>query len=75
MHSPERGLEIWFLTGSQELYGPEVLEQVAQQSKEVCETLASGLTGTPTHRMDAGAHNLRRHSSGLPRRDRPTTPS
>ena len=47
MHSPERGLEIWFLTGSQELYGPEVLEQVAQQSKEVCETLASSLTGTP----------------------------
>ncbi|WP_061961472.1 L-arabinose isomerase [Demequina flava] len=27
--------EVWFLTGSQELYGEEVLAQVAQQSQEV----------------------------------------
>ena len=27
--------EVWFLTGSQSLYGPETLEQVAQQSQEV----------------------------------------
>ena len=44
MHTPERGPEIWFLTGSQELYGPQVLEQVAQQSQEVCRTLADGMT-------------------------------
>ena len=31
--------EIWFFTGSQELYGPETLEQVAQQSQEVAATL------------------------------------
>ena len=43
MHNPE----IWFLTGSQELYGPHVLEQVAQQSREVAQTLADGMTGTP----------------------------
>ena len=27
--------EVWFLTGSQEMYGPETLEQVASQS-QVC---------------------------------------
>lgn len=27
--------EIWFLTGSQHLYGPEALEQVADQSREI----------------------------------------
>lgn len=32
---------VWFLTGSQDLYGPETLEQVAQQSQEVVATLAA----------------------------------
>ncbi|HLT10248.1 MAG TPA: L-arabinose isomerase [Micromonosporaceae bacterium] len=41
------GLKIWFLTGSQELYGPQVLEQVAVQSQSVCRTLAEQLSGTP----------------------------
>jgi L-arabinose isomerase len=31
--------EIWFLTGSQSLYGDETLEQVAQQSREVARAL------------------------------------
>ena len=44
MPSSQPNLEIWFLTGSQELYGPAVLEQVAQQSREVCSTLAAALT-------------------------------
>ncbi len=35
MKNPFDGKEIWFLTGSQDLYGPETLEQVAQQSAEV----------------------------------------
>jgi L-arabinose isomerase len=35
----EKKLEIWFLTGSQSLYGPETLEQVANQSKKVVDTL------------------------------------
>ncbi|MDN4472166.1 L-arabinose isomerase [Demequina zhanjiangensis] len=35
--------EVWFLTGSQTLYGPEVLAQVAEQSQGVVDTLkASG---------------------------------
>ncbi len=33
--------EIWFLTGSQGLYGEETLQQVADQSREVAETLAA----------------------------------
>ena len=36
-------LEVWFLTGSQTLYGDEVLAQVAAQSKDVVDLLtASG---------------------------------
>jgi L-arabinose isomerase len=31
--------EVWFLTGSQHLYGPETLKQVADQSRQVAETL------------------------------------
>jgi L-arabinose isomerase len=33
------GLEIWFLTGSQSMYGDETLAQVARQSKEIAATL------------------------------------
>ena len=32
--------EIWFLTGSQEMYGPDTLRQVAEQSREVADRLA-----------------------------------
>ena len=35
----EKKLEIWFLTGSQSLYGSETLEQVAEQSNKVVDTL------------------------------------
>lgn len=27
--------QIWFLTGSQHLYGPEAIEQVAEHSREI----------------------------------------
>ncbi|WP_299058340.1 L-arabinose isomerase [uncultured Nocardioides sp.] len=33
--------EVWFLTGSQSLYGPETLDQVAEQSRGVAERLAA----------------------------------
>ena len=36
--------EIWFFTGSQNLYGPETLEEVAKQSQVVVEQLAEGIT-------------------------------
>jgi len=38
--------QIWFLTGSQDLYGPETLEQVAIQSQEVVAKIAGGLTAS-----------------------------
>ncbi|MFC9689267.1 L-arabinose isomerase [Kribbella sp. NPDC056951] len=33
--------EVWFLTGSQGLYGPETLQQVADQSRSLAEQLAA----------------------------------
>ncbi len=41
-----KALEVWFLTGSQDLYGEETLRQVAQQSTAVAEQLAGGLPVT-----------------------------
>ncbi len=38
--------EIWFLTGSQALYGDDTLAQVADQSRAICDTLA-GRTEMP----------------------------
>jgi L-arabinose isomerase len=35
-------LEVWFLTGSQELYGEGILRQVAQQSAEIVAMLGDG---------------------------------
>lgn len=35
MASPFEGKQVWFLTGSQDLYGEETLRQVAEQSQEV----------------------------------------
>ena len=31
--------EVWFLTGSQGLYGPETLQQVAEQSRQIARAL------------------------------------
>lgn len=42
MKSAFEGKEIWFLTGSQDLYGEETLRQVADQSKQVVATLTEG---------------------------------
>ena len=36
-------LEVWFLTGTQSLYGEQTLETVAQQSKEVSALLAQSI--------------------------------
>jgi L-arabinose isomerase len=35
MQSPFEGKSVWFITGSQELYGPETLAQVAAQSQQI----------------------------------------
>jgi L-arabinose isomerase len=36
-----KSYEVWFLTGSQGLYGPETLEQVASQSQEIASALGA----------------------------------
>lgn len=38
---PVRPLQVWFLTGSQDLYGEETLRQVADQSRAVAEQLGA----------------------------------
>src|SRR5690606_8540907 len=38
---PYADREVWFLTGSQDLYGEETLAQVAEQSQEVARALAA----------------------------------
>jgi L-arabinose isomerase len=38
---PYPGRQVWFLTGSQDLYGERVLQQVADQSREVVAQLAA----------------------------------
>ncbi|MEU7619697.1 L-arabinose isomerase [Micromonospora rifamycinica] len=39
MTNPSPVAEVWFLTGSQGLYGPETLRQVAEQSRRIAERL------------------------------------
>jgi L-arabinose isomerase len=52
--------EVWFLTGSQSLYGPETLAQVAEQSQEIARRLGAA-SGVPVEvvwkpvLLDAGA--------------------
>ncbi len=43
MVTADDDLEIWFLTGSQALYGEHVLTQVAEQSRDVCRVLAASM--------------------------------
>ncbi|MFC5381427.1 L-arabinose isomerase [Aquipuribacter nitratireducens] len=56
--------EIWFVTGSQGLYGPEVLEQVAEQSQQVAAllhgsgALPADLTWRPVVTSSEGIHRL-----------------
>jgi L-arabinose isomerase len=37
--SPLKNSEVWFVTGSQHLYGPETLRQVAENSRQIAEGL------------------------------------
>src|SRR5262245_47003051 len=35
-----KAFEIWFVTGSQQLYGPEILKRVAEHSQEIAAALS-----------------------------------
>lgn len=50
--TPYAGRKVWFLTGSQGLYGEDTLQQVADQSRHVAETLdaAEAIPATIEHR-------------------------
>ena len=39
MNNPFEGKEIWFLTGSQELYGADVLRRVEEHAREIGSSL------------------------------------
>ncbi|MEV7643674.1 L-arabinose isomerase [Streptomyces rubiginosohelvolus] len=43
--------EVWFLTGSQALYGEDTLAQVAAQSRQICETIAADAAAGPAVRV------------------------
>ena len=55
-----RQFEVWFVTGSQHLYGPETLEKVAEHSREIAQALdQSGLpvrVGVQAGRDNTGSH-------------------
>ena len=62
------GYEIWFVTGSQNLYGEETLRQVAEQSQAV----ADGLDGLPVKVVwKPVLKDCRQHPSPRPRGERP----
>ena len=50
--------EVWFLTGSQELYGQETLNKVAEHSREIAAHFdaqdAAGARGVEAHAQGAG---------------------
>ena len=61
MSAPSAPLECWFLTGSQALYGPETLEQVAEQSQTIASTLGSAKEVAISGGVEAGPEGSRCH--------------
>ncbi len=66
--SPTR--EIWFVTGSQGLYGEETLRQVASQSQVIAEALDAAPDIAGPRGVEAGAHRRGGDQAALPRRHR-----
>ena len=55
--------EVWFVTGSQHLYGPKTLETVAEHSREIAAALGASNTYPGEGGFQAGAD----HAGGDPR--------
>ncbi len=51
--------EVWFVTGSQHLYGPETLLQVAADSKAITEALDNSPENTCQGNLQTGAYYSR----------------
>ena len=64
---PPTDREVWFLTGSQDLYGAETLRQVEQQSRAIAEQFGADLPPARRARVEAGAHRLGGDPPCLPR--------
>jgi L-arabinose isomerase len=58
--------EIWYVTGSQHLYGEETLKQVAEDSQKIVEALNRSERVPPEGSIQAGAHHAGRNPSALP---------
>ena len=71
MTKPYADREIWFLTGSQGLYGEETLRQVAEQSQEIARVAGRGAAGDA--RLEAGADRAPTRSGASRSRPTPTT--
>ena len=56
--------EIWFLTGSQELYGQETLDKVAEHSREIAAHLDDDTAGPGG--VQADAHGAGGHLADVP---------
>ena len=80
MTTPSAHAEVWFLTGSQELYGPETLDQVAAQSQEIvaharraprtCRSASCGSRCCSTRRRSTGRCSRPTRDADVRRRDR-----
>ena len=64
------GFEVWFLTGSQTLYGDEMLAQVASQSQQVVDDARQVGRRAVPDRVEAGPHVARSDSADDPRGQR-----
>src|SRR4051794_28389045 len=51
MTGQDDDVQIWFLTGSQALYGEETLRQVEEQSRQIAETLSGRLSDQTSVRL------------------------
>ena len=69
------GLEIWFLTGSQALYGEETLEQVAEQSADIAGRWTSAGAIPVRIVWKPVLTDRRRHPGGVPGGQRTRAPA
>ena len=65
MLAPLKQSEVWFVTGSQHLYGPETLRQVADNSRTIAEALDRSAAHPVPGRVQAGGQDAGGGRSGL----------
>ena len=63
--------EIWFVSGSQHLYGPGPLQQVAAHAREIASALADSLQAPAQDRIQGAADDARTKSPSFASRRTP----